>query len=108
MDSSEVRVEIGKRLKESRLSCRLTQDGLAAMLGLKGATISSWERGKSMPQANEWYQLGLLLGISLDYLVYGVRTVPVDNLAVMGSIFGRPGVQPPAGVFGTPARLQES
>lgn len=84
----ERRKAIGLRLKESRLGASYTQEDVARLLGLKsGATVSSWERGKSMPKADEWYALGPMLGVSLDYLVYGIRTIPASREGMMGVIF---------------------
>jgi transcriptional regulator with XRE-family HTH domain len=104
----EIRVGIGKRLKEARQSLKYSQQEVAERLEVKRQTVSSWENGRSMPTASQWYVLGRYFGLSLDYLVYGVRTIPVSQYAVMAKVFEKPGVQPPAGVFGTPARLQES
>lgn len=107
--NEEVRRAIGRRLKESRLSAGLTQQYLADRLQLKARqTVSSWERGDSMPGTDQWYELAPLLGQSLDYLVYNIRTVPVSKYAVMETVFRAPGVQPSAAVFGTPERLPAS
>jgi transcriptional regulator with XRE-family HTH domain len=81
------RKAIGLRLKESRLASGFTQEEIAVHLELKAQTVSSWERGKSMPKADEWYALGPLLGVSLDYLVYGIRTIPVGQSTIMGAVF---------------------
>jgi transcriptional regulator with XRE-family HTH domain len=95
----EVRRAIGERLRQSRLAAKLTQQDVAQRLQLKRQTISGWERGEAMPQLAEWYRLAPLLGQSLDYLVYNVRTVPVSQHAIMETIFGAAGVQP-EGIFG--------
>ncbi len=41
------RQEIGTRIKRARDLAGLSQDGVAGMLGITGATISKWENGKS-------------------------------------------------------------
>ena len=87
MKNHQQRKEIGIRLKESRRAAKFTQEDIAQQLGLKAQTVSSWERGKSMPKADEWYALGPLLGVSLDYLVYGIKTIPLSQYAIMGAVF---------------------
>lgn len=82
------------------MAAKLTQQDVAGRLDLKRQTISGWERGEAMPQLDDWYKLGPLLGKSLDYLVYNVRTVPVSAHPIMETIFGAPGVQPRGEVFG--------
>jgi transcriptional regulator with XRE-family HTH domain len=96
MNNMERRRGIGLRLKESRKAARFTQEDIAQHMGLKGATVSSWERGKSMPKADQWYLLGPLLGVSLDYLIYGIRTIPVSDSAVLLSVFRPKPVPSPA------------
>lgn len=96
---------IGLRLKECRLSLKLSQPEVAAKLGRTPQAISKWEKGGSMPSGRDWQVLGKLYGVSLDYLVYGVRTMPVsDYAATMATIFRAPGVNPSGAVFGAPER----
>ncbi len=102
--NTDVRRDIGRRLKQARQAARFTQEDVAKRLGLKAQTVSSWERGKSMPKAGEWYELGPLLGVSLDYLVYGLR----PESPLIRAILGAPGVEPPPAFSCTPARLPAS
>jgi DNA-binding XRE family transcriptional regulator len=85
----EVRRAIGRRLKEARESAKLTQAAVAPELGVNRQAISSWENGREMPRCDAWFKLGPLYGVSLDYLVYGIRTIPVSQYAVMAEVFGR-------------------
>lgn len=39
-----------------------------------------------MPTLEEWYDLGPLYGASLDFLVYGLRTVPVGSSPTVSAI----------------------
>lgn len=103
MTNDERRISIGQRLRECRKAARLTQEDVGLRLDLTPQTVSSWERGKSMPKADQWYGLGPLLGVSLDYLVYGIRTVPEGAAPILRAIFQAPGVEPPAVAFDTPA-----
>lgn len=104
----EVRRMIGARLRESRLSAGLSQKEVADQLGLKvRQTVGAWEGGDTMPRLDEWYELGSLYGVSLDYLVYGIRTVPVSGFGVLATVLGRAGRQP-GEPFGTPEHLRAS
>lgn len=106
--NSESRRAIGERLKEARKSIQLTQAQAGKHLGVERQTVSKWENGETLPASAQWFELGLLYGASLDYLVYGIRTVPVSKFSILEKLFQRPGVQPPAGVFGTPERQPAS
>lgn len=103
-----VRVAIGERLREARRSASMSQEEVAGQLEICRQAISRWETGRALPQTNEWYRIGQLYGVSLDYLVYGIRTVPVNDYAVLSRVLGRPGVQPSGEPFGTPERLPTS
>jgi transcriptional regulator with XRE-family HTH domain len=47
----------GKLLRELRRHLRLSQEGLAAALGVSFPTVSRWERGKSKPNRPAWATL---------------------------------------------------
>lgn len=94
--NEEVRRAIGRRLKESRKSANLSQEAVAQEMSVLRQTVSAWERGSSMPSSAAWYALGLMYGCSLDYLVYGIRTIPVSQYAVMAEVFlpSQPDLEP--------------
>lgn len=58
--------EIGRIIKESRISADLTQLQVAKKLGRPQQTIASWESGKSQPDANTLFELFAVLGRSVD------------------------------------------
>lgn len=76
----DTRRAIGRRLKEFRLSMGLTQLGMARHLKGQRQSVSAWENGKSLPLCNDWVKLGRM-GMSLDYVVMGIRTIPVSEYA---------------------------
>lgn len=76
MINKEVEAQIARRLQEARKSAGLTQLDLAVELRVSRQAVSQWERAASMPNARDWYNLGIVLGASLDYLAYGIRTMP--------------------------------
>jgi DNA-binding XRE family transcriptional regulator len=91
-----VRRAIGGRLREFRLSIKLTQSDMARLLKAERQSVSAWETGKAMPKCEAWYELGVM-GMSLDYTVLGIRTVPASSYA-RGACpaYPRPCVTPPA------------
>lgn len=96
---------IGARLKEFRLSLGLTQSEFGRELKAKRQSVTAWEAGKALPRCEAWLRLGQM-GMSLDYAVLGIRSVPVSS-------FARPIIplrvcQGGADAFGTPARLPAS
>lgn len=103
MNEQDVRSGIGVRLKESRLALRLEVQQVARMVGCKALTIRRWEAGTAMPTVDDWYIVGKLYGVSLDYLVYGIRTVPVGATSILGKILGSVGVEPGSAFARPPA-----
>lgn len=99
---AEVRSAIGRRLREARLSAAMSQDDVAGELGISRQAVSRWEGGNTTPKPVEWYRIGQIYGVSLDWIVYGIRTVPVSSYAALTPILGRRGVQPEGGAFGRP------
>lgn len=100
----EARKAIGKRLHEARERARMSQDDVRKALGLESRqAVSKWERGEAMPSADAWEKLGPLLGVSLDWLFYGIRTKPVSKGGIMGKLFQNPGAKEFDSAFGVPA-----
>lgn len=64
-------MEIGKKLKESRLNRDLTQEVIAEKLNVSRQTISNWENEKSYPDIISVIELSNLYSISLDDLLKG-------------------------------------
>lgn len=62
-------VEIGARLAELRRENGLSQEELAAKLGLSRQAVSKWERAESSPDTDNLIALANLYGVSLDELL---------------------------------------
>lgn len=60
---------LGERIKELRNYYKMKQDDLGEHLGLNGATISSWERGKSKPDSDYLKELAKVFNVPADYLL---------------------------------------
>ena len=58
-----------KRLRERREAKNLTQQELGEKVGVKKATISGWEAGRSIPSLNMVNMLANALGTTGQYLV---------------------------------------
>ena len=56
------------RLKELRLSCRLSQDALAKACGVSRQTINAIENDKYDPTLGLAFQLAFVLGVTVDTL----------------------------------------
>ena len=57
------------RLRELRNKSGLTQNEIAAKLGVSGQTILNWENGIYEPKINQLIQLADLFDVSVDYLI---------------------------------------
>ena len=71
--------DIADRLRSARIAARLTQEEVALDFLLSRQAVSSWERGQSLPSATQLYEIGILYGVSLDYLLYGIRSMPMTQ-----------------------------
>lgn len=85
--NEEAKAGIAARLKESRQAARLSQMEVAKEFEVARQLVSAWECGRSTPTLDQWFQLAPLYGVSLDYLVYGIRTVPVSRAGILERVF---------------------
>jgi transcriptional regulator with XRE-family HTH domain len=82
--------QVGVRLREARSAAKLSQQQVATDFLITRQAVSAWERGESLPTLQQMYEIGQLYGVSLDYLVYGVKTIPISRAGVMRAIFPGP------------------
>ena len=71
--------KIGKFIMEERKSKKLTQAKLAENLFVSEKTVSKWENGKGIPDTNSLPKLCEILGISLNELLSGEKSIEEDN-----------------------------
>ena len=64
-------MEIGKKLKNARMSSGLTQECVAEELEVSRQTISNWENEKSYPDIVSVIKLSDIYSVSLDELLKG-------------------------------------
>ena len=63
---------IANRFYEYRKKSGLSQEELAAKLGISRQSVSKWERGEASPDTANLIRLAKLYGVSLDDLVNGI------------------------------------
>ena len=59
----------GDKLRALRMEKKLTQNDLAARLGIVGASVSSYEKNKQYPSVEVLIQLCQAFDVSADYLL---------------------------------------
>lgn len=47
---------------------KITRDELAKRLGVTNVTIWAWETGRTLPNANDLYQMSKILGVKMEEL----------------------------------------
>lgn len=62
---------MAQRLVDRRKAAGLSQEALAAQLGVSRQAVSKWERSESSPDTDNLIALATLYGVSLDELLYG-------------------------------------
>lgn len=71
---------LGGRLSRAREACGMTTAQLARRLGIKTATLQSWESDRSEPRANRLATIAGVLNISMAWLIHGVGDAPNDDM----------------------------
>ena len=77
-------VEMGGRIAARRRELGLTQMQLAAQLEVTAQSVSAWERGKTVPEAERLETLAEVLQISVSSLLEGAVPMPRGDDAVRG------------------------
>lgn len=76
-------INIGKMIVSKRREKGLTQEDLAAYIGVSKASVSKWETGQSYPDITFLPQLGTYFNISIDDLMgYSPQLTPEDIKAL--------------------------
>lgn len=70
---------MAQRLVDRRKAAGLSQEALAAQLGVSRQAISKWERSESSPDTDNLIALAALYGVSLDELLYGEAASDADG-----------------------------
>ena len=70
---------MAQRLVNRRKAAGLSQEALAAQLGVSRQAVSKWERSESSPDTDNLIALAALYGVSLDELLYGEAVDDADD-----------------------------
>lgn len=70
---------VGIRLRAVRLEAGLSQEDAAEAVKKTRQAVAQWESGEAAISAVQLGRLAALYGTSTDYLILGMRTVPVSN-----------------------------
>lgn len=87
---------LGDRITGAREASGLSQSELARRLGVKLATIRTWENDQAEPRANKLQMLAGMLGVSIMWLLTGAgdglegpeetTKLPDDVVALLGEL----------------------
>lgn len=69
-------VAFGVRLKEARKACNLSQTAVSGKLKVTRQAVSAWERAEGEPSLSQLYDMAMMFGTPLDWLVFGIKTAP--------------------------------
>ena len=69
---------MAQRLVDRRKAAGLSQEALAAQLGVSRQAVSKWERSESSPDTDNLIALAALYDVSLDELLYGEAVDDAD------------------------------
>lgn len=72
------------RIRRLRLARGMTLQQVASHFGISAASVSSWERGASIPDGRKLARLADVLGTSVQYLVDGATVLESSELATSG------------------------
>ena len=73
-----------ERIRRLRLARGMTLQQVASHFGISAASVSSWERGASIPDGRKLARLADVLGTSVQYLVDGATALESSELAISG------------------------
>lgn len=71
------RLNIGMRIQEQRMKCRMSGATLGAYLGISANQVSRIETGKAKCSLEHFFVIAQLLNCSANYLLFGKIQMPV-------------------------------
>lgn len=89
---------IGDNIRHLREQLNLRQDELGEKVGVGGATISSWEKGRTEPNMGYVQKLADFFNVTTDYLIFGntpSNIIPLEKakkVPILGTICAGNGV----------------
>ena len=89
---------IGQKITCLRTRAGISQEELAATLGISRQSVSKWEMDTALPQVDKILQLSDLFSVSTDMLLKEEKELPAPNGKSGGKYFGTDGFRGEAGV----------
>ena len=71
-EQSQIKHTQGEALRKHRTRCQMTQEFVAASVGVSRQAVSKWERGDSDPSTSNLLALAKLFGVSAEELLRNV------------------------------------
>lgn len=68
-EKAELKITLGERLKQERVSHKMTQEFVAETIGVSRQAVSKWENGASDPSTSNLFAIANLYGISVENLL---------------------------------------
>jgi len=70
---------IGSRIRDARLDRGLTQDQLAARVGVSRSAVAQWETGRTGQVTGNLSRIARALEVNVEYLIYGEdKRIPLE------------------------------
>lgn len=79
---------LGEKIQKHRKEKSMSQEELAALLGVSRQAVSKWELNDTIPDTENVIQLGKILEVSLDYLLKPERETPDEGGDTKNSMCG--------------------
>ena len=71
------------RLRDARVGASLTQEGLAASIGVSTSTLRRWERGTCEPGATELACVAVTCGVTMESLIGNLSAAPTMQAVLL-------------------------
>ena len=81
---------LGGKIRTLRKAKKLTQDELAALIGVKRATISNYEIDRRQPSLSDLKRFAEFFGVGLDYFGMDTADDALDLVARARRLFDAP------------------
>lgn len=83
MTRQGLRAAIGARLREARITAKLTQEDVASELLRTRQSVSAWESGRALPLLDEFCLISMLYGVEASKLLHGIGDVATAGNATV-------------------------
>lgn len=77
---------LGEKIKNLRKRDQISQQKLAAMLGVGQSTVAMWEKGTNNPEHESLINMASIFNVSLDALVGGGKTKNAYRIPELGYV----------------------